>query len=546
MVRSIINLVPNELLRAILILVEPNDIIALSTVNRHLRRAIPVCIDQDLARRHVKQLKRPASNSRILQQDKRAILFDHPVLFEHALAAFARFGLKARSADLIWGRNWRPVETDSENKEATWIRLHRVRQLRTAVQRSLWPCALDYVADMPFDPVWNEDAIGTLMEAIEMAGIMRSFELLDDLRHAFREVFYGNNNNDVDCFLFQQFLFGSAQSGFCESLSLIPQEHPILLEIDYDGATLLGLASASRHLRAVELLLAKGAPINPASASRWTTPPLFNALEAGNCNLKILRLLLEHGAGMTRHNGCSAVHLAVKLGDIEALKLLLEFGADVEDCSNADLMTPLALAVMEEKSECIRVLLDAGANVDTLNDHEDSALLWACKKGCLDTARILIDRGANVNPRTRHCCSPLHEAADRENFNLMKMLLDAGADVDWVDKNGETALHYSVKFQRAVTATLLLDAGANPNIKCNHRGCTPMHMFPADCTFSREWEVLLDRLIEKGADFQVKDESGRTAWHILAMAGLNNPALMRWVSQRRGYNQTECDSFARI
>ncbi|KAJ3112419.1 hypothetical protein HDU96_004562 [Phlyctochytrium bullatum] len=320
--------------------------------------------------------------------------------------------------------------------------------------------------------------------------------------------------DDLNGSLFKEFIIGSAKGGFCEGLSLIPEEHPILLDPDSEGAYILCLAIASHHVPAVELLLAKGAPVNPAPTNPRPDPPLFHALKENN--LQILRLLLDSGADVTVRSNFfefSVLHYAIEFCGpevLKVLKLLLEFGADVEARARQD-FTPLGFAAARGECECVRVLLDAGADADAFGIGYRSVLYFACRGGCLDTFRLLIDRGASVNtPSRSRRSSALFAAVWTDNVQFMKTLLEAGADVNWVDQEGMTTLQLAITAGMTASAMLLLDAGANPNIK-NDAGSTPLHMLPADITFTKEWEELLDRLIEKGADLQAKDASGKTA-----------------------------------
>ena len=47
--------------------------------------------------------------------------------------------------------------------------------------------------------------------------------------------------------------------------------------------------------------------------------------------------------------------------------------------------------------EIVRLLLDAGANVDAANKHGDTALILAACNGRMEIVRLLLDAGANVD-----------------------------------------------------------------------------------------------------------------------------------------------------
>ncbi|KAJ3112426.1 hypothetical protein HDU96_004569 [Phlyctochytrium bullatum] len=566
---------PNELLRTVLVHLEPLDILTLAAVNRQLRRTVPQCIDQAAARHHVARLtdKGGIWIREIVQRDNKKVTFSHPALFEHAVAAIARFGLGIYSARAIWGRRWRRAVPDAEEDEFSSTHLLRVRVLRTAVRRRLWPFPSDS-SSTPSQTVLNEEKMEKLEEAANMAGLMRSIDLMDDLRHTFPDAFADDLNSTV----LKGFLFGSAASGFCEALNLIPAGHPILEETNADQETLLGLACESRHLPAVEFLLAQGALVNPAPTNPPTKPPIFHALQ--DDNLQILRLLLERGSdvdSLTYLDNTPLLEAALD-GQLEVIKMLLDFGADIEARNEED--SPLSMAAQCGWYECTRFLLDAGAEVNAMDSEERTALRLTYEKKSYgvrrseftETVRLLIERGATLNPLSRDWLGPLFGAPeedrednednedeeddedDKVDIDAMKMVLQAGANINWVGVKVETPLHKAMKLHKkmgwkssisAAAMLFLLDAGADPNIK-DKDGCTPLHLISADITFSKEWEELLDKFIEKGADLQLKNASGKTVWQEVCAASLKNPGLLQWVLQRRGYDQSEFDIFSKI
>ncbi|KAJ3085661.1 Palmitoyltransferase zdhhc13, partial [Phlyctochytrium bullatum] len=323
-----------------------------------------------------------------------------------------------------------------------------------------------------------------LSDAVEMAGYVKSIDLLEDLRNAFPEAIA--YPYDPDCGAFKRFLVASAESGFRDGLDLIPSQHRILGELDTSGKSLLRNACMSGHAPAVELLLNKGATVNLATADGSTEPLLFLAIWGRDHDFEIVRLLLQHGEEVNRHfhmNDETALHWAVERGYSKVSKLLLDFGADVEAF---DFMgrTPLSAASRMGQLECVRVLLDAGADVEATDEVGKTALTWACS---------FIDQWAPVVKDKSHV-----------NGDLVKMLLEAGAKVDSIDGTGDTPLHHAMRTGRAAAALALVDAGADLTIK-NIDGFTPlMSLFPTmfTRTWNPVWEELLDRLIDKGADLQ--------------------------------------------
>ncbi|KAJ3115228.1 hypothetical protein HDU96_001012 [Phlyctochytrium bullatum] len=523
---------PIEVLREILFDVNPTDLVTLASSSRYLC-AVVASIDFRLALHHIKQLQHV--DARLVQRNLMIVPFNNQLLFEHSVAAISHFRINARNAECMWGQRWQSLKMDQDEE---WIRHFRVFQLRTAVQRRLWPSTID--------PAGKYDSLGdvevdALQDAFEMAGLMRSLDLLFDLRNAFPGLITSVFGHE----LLMTFFFASANVGYCDGLSLLPPNTSVLHETNRRGATLLGLASASLNAPAVKLLLEKGAPVNPVPTGHRSKPPLFFALEEDN--LEILQLLVQHGADLnSRYRGDTALHRAAAKGRPEVVKLLLEFGADIE-ALNEDGLTPLCAAARKGRCECMDVLLDAGANVDAVDsEDEKSALSWACADGRLDAVRLLIARGASVNPASSPF-PPLYEAAgaQRDHLDVVKTLLEAGADVNSINWRGETPLYQAMDKGRAGLAMLLLDAGADPTIKCNS-GSSPLGALPVGVTWSTEWDVLLDRIVEKGLDLHEKNVFGRTIWHGLCEAGLENPGFMHWVLRYLGYDPAKGDDYHMI
>ncbi|KAJ3093650.1 hypothetical protein HDU96_002115 [Phlyctochytrium bullatum] len=181
---------PNEVLRTVLLEVDPNDLITIASVNRHLHRAVPTCIDYALAKRHITE-----------PEYFDLIYFNHPLLFQHSVAAFSLRRISAVSAWRIWGRNWQPGKRGKEAYSET-LRLYRVRVLRAVVRK------------------WGSVPVEYLEDAAEMAALMMSVDLFQDLCRAFPDITASQ--------ALRRFADTSAEIGFCDGLQMIPPEHPLL------------------------------------------------------------------------------------------------------------------------------------------------------------------------------------------------------------------------------------------------------------------------------------------------------------------------------
>jgi ankyrin repeat protein len=128
---------------------------------------------------------------------------------------------------------------------------------------------------------------------------------------------------------------------------------------------------------------------------------LIKAAKLDNFNL-VLRLI-EAGADVNARNayGVTALFYPAMSGNREIAKLLLEYGANVNDALLEPLVesafnntTVLMLAVLFGHTDIVTLLIKAGADVNKLNDQDESALVLALRNNKSEIADILRQAGA--------------------------------------------------------------------------------------------------------------------------------------------------------
>lgn len=118
----------------------------------------------------------------------------------------------------------------------------------------------------------------------------------------------------------------------------------------------------------------------------------------------------------------------------EIVKLLLQLGANVN--SNCDMFTPLMCACSatssdeEGVSECVTLMIDAGANINAQDRYHLTPLMLACKEGHLAVVKTLIAQGAQVNAQNSQGWTALTLATQRSRTLIVAELLESGADVN--------------------------------------------------------------------------------------------------------------------
>jgi hypothetical protein len=217
---------------------------------------------------------------------------------------------------------------------------------------------------------------------------------------------------------------------------------------DPQGVTALIMATQNLHFDTAAVLIKAGADVNRWDL--WGRTPLYmtvdvNTLPHGGradlpsldvaTGLDVIRMLLDAGANP---------NVQLKLfppyrnqGNDRGLDGMLTIG-----------VTPLLRAAKALDAPAVKLLVDHGAKLDLPNNRGITPIMAAAGMGSSDadtrgyyttedtaqrsveTLRILLDAGADVNSKNPQGLTPLHEAA-RWGWNAaVQFLVDHGADLN--------------------------------------------------------------------------------------------------------------------
>ena len=82
--------------------------------------------------------------------------------------------------------------------------------------------------------------------------------------------------------------------------------------------------------------------------------------------------------------------------------------------------TALIVAALFDRAEIVKLLCDAGADVNARNEEGETALIWAAMGGKIEIVKILIDAGADVNAKDNDGCTALWWALDEETARILR------------------------------------------------------------------------------------------------------------------------------
>jgi ankyrin repeat protein len=126
------------------------------------------------------------------------------------------------------------------------------------------------------------------------------------------------------------------------------------------------------------------------------------------------------------------------------------------------------------KVDAVRVLLARGADVNAKERwKQQTALMWAAHEGNAETVKLLLEMGANINDRSIFGWTPLLFAARQGQVDAIKALVAAGAKVNETLPDGTGALVTAIQSLAYEGAGVLLEHGADPN--ASGQGWTALH-----------------------------------------------------------------------
>ncbi|XP_022663373.1 protein fem-1 homolog A-like [Varroa jacobsoni] len=175
-------------------------------------------------------------------------------------------------------------------------------------------------------------------------------------------------------------------------------------------------------------------------------------------------------------DGCTPLFTAAKKGVVEIVRYLLEMcGANSEQRGIYEVpfdrtmhyVTPLWCAAVVGKIEVCRILVEHGADVNTVSDTGSTAVRSACYMSNIDVVQFLVGQGADVNRPNQNGGTCLINSV--QSIELCQFLIDKGADINARDSQFKTALHYAVQEDRVETTKLLLSYGAD-HTACSKHG----------------------------------------------------------------------------
>jgi uncharacterized protein len=202
----------------------------------------------------------------------------------------------------------------------------------------------------------------------------------------------------------------------------------------------------------VALVLTLGTPasaqIKPSASEVRSYRGLHAAAASGRT--ATIRRLLANGANANARDpyGRTPCHVAAHFKRRAALTLLLRGGCN-PNLLERDRYDVATIAGVADDPATLRIALDNGAKATNITSRYDgTALIASAHLGHDEVVRLLVDAGAPLDHVNNLGWTALIEAVilgdgGRRHVNVVRTLVDAGANVNIADRSGETPLDHA-------------------------------------------------------------------------------------------------------
>ncbi|MDR3442051.1 MAG: ankyrin repeat domain-containing protein [Legionella sp.] len=226
-------------------------------------------------------------------------------------------------------------------------------------------------------------------------------------------------------------------------------------------------------------------------------------------------------------------------------------------------MPALLVAAQQGKIEAIELLLSWGAPIESQDANQSTALHWAASYGHVDAVQYLLEQGASIKAGGHNNTTPLSFAILNGQRDIVQLLLQKNAPVNLRDNLGANALDLAIEKHPEFIdpilmhiATLSVEQQAECLLNAP-KGPYPNVLFYAAANKPSLFDALVDKVLEqpspelKRAVFTASNEQGWTPLILAAQIGagksvrklvesgincdapdLNNSTALHWAAQK--------------
>ena len=229
-----------------------------------------------------------------------------------------------------------------------------------------------------------------------------------------------------------------------------------------------------------------------------------------------------------RIKGNYLIFLAVIYNKKNIVRILLEKGSRIDNLDDTG-KSILYYIINNDFTELFNIIIEHSKNevgvniVDIVDRDELVPIMYAINNGNHYFIQELINHGANVNYKNKKNISVLHYACKKKDPIIVRMIIGSIKDINVkILTNGRTPLLYACIQESNEIVKILLDNGADPNIPENMGDLTPIFYSAAYNKIE-----ITEMLLNKGVNINHQESEGNTLLHVCFK--YNRPQIMEMI-----------------
>ena len=249
-------------------------------------------------------------------------------------------------------------------------------------------------------------------------------------------------------------------------------------------------------------------------------PPLHYAIKLGD--YEAVELLLDHGANVNSRSDRSehfygtpntALDFAAACGNLSIMELLIQRGAKLRSPNPLDrIQTPLCsthCAVSHDQPDALELLISHGALGKFCDPEEVRHLISeAFRCGSVKILHWFKDEGVDFSKHTIDQESWFQDALEHRHHDCVKFLLDEGVDVNMLFTNNYyPPLNKAASLQDIGLVKMLVEYGANVNLIDANNKSPLQHALES---YGLDKLQIVKALLDSGADVNQRNRNFQT------------------------------------
>lgn len=194
--------------------------------------------------------------------------------------------------------------------------------------------------------------------------------------------------------------------------------------------------------------------------------------------------------------------------------------------SEKELVTEFLTAALKGEATTLKACLERGVDINVTNRQGRTAVTLASLNQKYDCVALLIDAGADINQQDETCFNPFLISCLNDDLKLLRLLLPARPDLTRLTRFGGVGITpASEKGHVEIVRELLEHTEINVN-HTNFLGWTPLLEAIVLNDGGKKQQEIVSLLLENGANPQMTDKYGKTPLELAEEKGYREIAQL--------------------